>query len=205
LSWLYRRDGDLIAVLHSHPDEAEKALASIKSQFELPEARVDDQTIFKQLLEVAPQGQAVAQGGSLEEGKRLASRTYEATYLNSYVAHAPMETHTAVAKVEGNKATVWASTQTPFSAKEAVASALGLSSKDVRIIAPFVGGGFGGKSQNRQVMEAARLAKLAGKPVQVAWTREEEFFGVSRPSSAWVRSLPTPSSMQREQDSINFR
>jgi isoquinoline 1-oxidoreductase len=46
----------------------------------------------------------------------------------------------------------------------------------VRVITPFVGGGFGGKTRNQQVIEAARLAKLAGKPVQVAWTRKEEFF-----------------------------
>jgi nicotinate dehydrogenase subunit B len=46
----------------------------------------------------------------------------------------------------------------------------------VRVITPFVGGGFGGKSSNRQVVEAARLAQIAGQPVQVAWTRAEEFF-----------------------------
>ena len=57
-----------------------------------------------------------------------------------------------------------------------MAQALGIPSGKVRIVTPFVGGGFGGKSQNRQVVEAARLAKLTGKPVQVAWSREEEFF-----------------------------
>ena len=170
------RDGDMIAVLHPSPDGASNALANIKAQFDLPETRVDDKSIFTHLLSVAPPGNVVAQGGTLDEGKRLSSKTFEATYLNSYVAHAPIETHTAMARVEGNRATVWASTQTPFSAREAVASAVGLPSKDVRVITPFVGGGFGGKSQNRQVVEAARLARLAGKPVQVAWTREEEFF-----------------------------
>ena len=51
---------------------------------------------------------------SVLEIKGLASAIFEETYLNSYVAHAPMETHTAVANIEGNKVTVWASTQTPF-------------------------------------------------------------------------------------------
>jgi isoquinoline 1-oxidoreductase len=46
----------------------------------------------------------------------------------------------------------------------------------VRVITPFVGGGFGGKTRHQQVVEAARLAKLAGRPVQVAWSRPEEFF-----------------------------
>ncbi|MGE5326137.1 MAG: xanthine dehydrogenase family protein molybdopterin-binding subunit, partial [Deltaproteobacteria bacterium] len=51
-----------------------------------------------------------------------------------------------------------------------------MPSASVRVITPFVGGGFGGKSAIRQALEAARLAKLTGKPVQVAWTRAEEFF-----------------------------
>jgi isoquinoline 1-oxidoreductase len=170
------KDGDFIAVLHKHPDEAEKALAKVKAQFDLPETKVDDKTIFDHLLKVAPEGEAVAQGGNLQTGEKLSTDIFEKTYLNSYVAHATTETHTAVARIEGNKATVWASTQTPFRAKDEIAQVLGFPSKDVRIIPPFVGGGFGGKTQNRQAVEAARLAKLTGKPVQVAWSRAEEFF-----------------------------
>lgn len=170
------KDGDLIAVLHKHPDEAEKALAKVKAQFDLPEAKVDDKTIFDHLLNVAPEGEVVAQGGNIKTGEELSTDIIEETYLNSYVAHAPIEPHTAVAKIEGNKATVWASTQTPFPAKEEIAQVLGFPSKNVRIITPFVGGGFGGKTRNMQAVEAARLAKLTGKPVQVAWSRAEEFF-----------------------------
>jgi isoquinoline 1-oxidoreductase len=98
------------------------------------------------------------------------------TYLNSYVAHAPIETHTALAKIEGNKLTLWASTQTPFALKDAAASLLGLPAQNVRVITPYIGGAFGGKSNNRQALEAVRLAKLTGKPIQVVWTRAEEFF-----------------------------
>jgi nicotinate dehydrogenase subunit B len=79
-------------------------------------------------------------------------------------------------RVEGNRATVWPSSQTPFRAKEEAAQALGIPAENVRVISPFVGGGFGGKTRNLQVGEAARLAKLTGKPVQVAWSRSEEFF-----------------------------
>ncbi len=170
------KDGDLIAVLHKYPDEAEKALAKIKAQYDLPEAKVDDKTIFDHLLKVASEGEAVAQGGNLQTGEKLSAHIVEETYLNSYVAHAPTETHTAIAKIEGNKPTVWASTQRPFGVQEEVAQALGVPSQNVRVITPFVGGGFGAKNQNRQAVEAARLAKLARKPVQVAWTRAEEFF-----------------------------
>lgn len=170
------QDHDLVAVLHPYPDVAEKALSQIKAQFDLPEVKVDSQTIFKHLLNVAPEGEVVTQGGNMNEGERVAREAFEATYLNYYVAHATIETHTALAKIDKDKVTVWASTQRPFGAKEEVAQALGIPSEKVRIVTPFVGGGFGGKSQNRQVVEAARLAKLTGKPVQVAWSREEEFF-----------------------------
>ena len=170
------QERDLIAVLHLYPDVAEQALSKIKAKFDLPEAKVDPKTIFKHLLNVAPEGEVVTQGGDIGEGERVAREVFEATYLNYYVAHATIETHTALAKVEKDRATVWASTQRPFGAKEEVAQALGIPSKNVRVITPFVGGGFGGKSQNRQVVEAARLAKLTGRPVQVAWSREEEFF-----------------------------
>ncbi|OGL54264.1 MAG: hypothetical protein A3G31_03995 [Candidatus Schekmanbacteria bacterium RIFCSPLOWO2_12_FULL_38_15] len=169
-------DNDLIAVLHKYPDEAEKALAKIKAEFEIPETKVDEKNIFSHLLGVAPEGKIMATDGDIEKGKSLSSNLFEETYLNSYVAHAPIEPHTAVARMEGGKITVWASTQTPFLVQREVADALKISSKNIRIITPFLGGGFGGKTVNQQATEAARLAKLVGKPVMVAWSREEEFF-----------------------------
>ena len=181
------REGDWVAVLHPYPDEAAAALAKIKAQYKLPEMQVDDQTIFSHLMKVAPPGGVVEQEGDIKEGEKFSAMTLEATYLQRYVAHAPMETHTALAEVTGKKATVWASTQTPFGARDEVAQALGLSAKDVRVITPFVGGGFGGKSWNQQVVEAARLAKRTGKPVQVAWSREEEFFYDSFQPAAFVK------------------
>ena len=87
----------------------------------------------------------------------------EEKYLNSYVSHAPIEPHTALAKIEGDKATVWASTQTPFALKEAAASLLGFPSQNVRVITPFVGGGFGGKSNNQQALEAVQAGQAGRK------------------------------------------
>jgi isoquinoline 1-oxidoreductase len=170
------RDGDLIAVLHKYPDEAQKALDKIRVEWQQPSWQVDNRTIFEHLLRSAPPADIVSQSGNIATGRKLAAKTFESVYLNHYVAHAPMEPHTAVVQIEGQKATVWASTQTPFWARQEVARTLGLATAEVRVITPFVGGGFGGKTRNQQVIEAARLARLAGKPVQVAWTRKEEFF-----------------------------
>jgi len=170
------RDGDLIAVLHKRSDAAEQALALVKAEFDLPAPAVDEKTIFDHLLKAAPQAQVVGESGSLEEGEKLAATLFDLMYLNSYVSHATMETHSAVAKIENGKATVWVSTQAPFMVKTQVSQALGFTPENVRIITPYVGGGFGGKTLARQAVEAARLAKIVGKPVQVVWDRAEEFF-----------------------------
>jgi isoquinoline 1-oxidoreductase len=170
------QDGELVAVLHQFPDAAENALEKIKAEFDVPEAAYDDKMVFEHLQKVAPNPRVSQHGGDLDEGKKLAAKQIEATYFNGYVAHSPMEPHAALASIEGGKATVWASTQNPFGARGQIAGAIGLDAQNVRVITPFVGGGFGGKTNNLQAVEAARLAKLAGKPVQVMWSREEEFF-----------------------------
>jgi nicotinate dehydrogenase subunit B len=170
------RDGELVAVLHEHRDEADRALALIKARFSSSPSTLDDSTIFDHLVKAAPPAETVAEGGDLAEGERRASTMFEHRFLNSYVAHAAMETHSAVAAVESGKLTVWASTQTPFPLKSQLVQALKLAADKVRVITPYVGGGFGGKSASRQALEAARLTVLTGRPVRVVWSREEEFF-----------------------------
>ena len=171
------REGDLVAVLHPMPEVAEEALSRIVAEFDTPDSSLDNATIFDHLLRRAPaDGEVVSEGGSIEEGERTAVRLFEETYYDHYMAHATVETHAATAKIEAGQVTVWPSTQRPFATKEDVAKALGVPLKRVRVIVPFVGGGFGGKSNTQQSIEAARLAKLTGRPVQVMWTRKEEFF-----------------------------
>jgi CO/xanthine dehydrogenase Mo-binding subunit len=180
-------DGDLIAVLHQYPDVAERALRKVRAEYDTPKTRVDNSNIFDHLVDSAPEPELVVEQGNIGRGRSLSVQSLESTYYNHYVAHAPIEPHTAVAQVEGKQATIWASTQTPFRARDAVADLLGLPTENVRVITPFVGGGFGGKGGNQQVLEAARLARLAGSPVQVAWTRKEEFFFDSYRPAAVVK------------------
>jgi nicotinate dehydrogenase subunit B len=167
----------LIAVLHPHRDEADKARDLFKASFESPAPGVNDVSIFDHLVKAAPPGQTVGETGSLQDGVRLAKSSFQQTYLNSYVAHAPIETHSAVAAFEGDRVTIWASTQAPFSVKSQVAAALKLPAENVHVIMPpYVGGGFGGKSSGPQAVEAALLARKVGKPIRVIWDRAEEFF-----------------------------
>ncbi len=171
------RERDLVAVLHSDPEVADKALGSIRAEFDVPKATVDDDTIFDYLLKAAPPAQETERKGNLAEGEKISARLFENKYINGYGAHATIETHTAVARVEGGRVTVWTSTQTPFPNRQEVAQALGFAPENVHIMTPFVGGGFGGKSSSgRQAVEAAALARATGKPVQVCWNRAEEFF-----------------------------
>ena len=166
----------LVAVLHELPDVAEEALGRVEAEFDTPHPTVTHETIHEHLERAAPRGSVVSEGGDVRRGRKLASRSFSTTFYDSYVAHAPMETHTALATVERGKCTVWASTQNPFGARDKVARALRMKPEKVRVITPFVGGAFGGKTVNTQAVEAALLAKAAGRPVQVMRSREEEFF-----------------------------
>jgi len=170
------QDGDLVAVLHELRDMADAAIIRVEGEYSPVVIDVDQETIFNYLLDAPKDSRVVDQDGNLEEGERLADFLVENEFNDGYVAHAPIETHTALAHCENGGITVWASTQSPFGTQESIARILELDLHDVRVIAPFVGGGFGGKSPHQQAVEAARLSKLSGKPVMVTWTREEEFF-----------------------------
>jgi isoquinoline 1-oxidoreductase len=170
------RDDDLVAVLHALPDMAEIALAEIDARWQEPDSGPSSATIFDVLEANVPEPRVVTESGALADGRAAATQVVESIFRAQYMAHAPMEPHAALAKVADGKATVWASTQNPFTLQNEVARALSMPPEDVRILTPFVGGGFGGKTANGQAVEAARLAKASGKPVQVSWTRREEFF-----------------------------
>jgi nicotinate dehydrogenase subunit B len=181
-------EGGMVAVLHADPEAAEKALALVKADFDVPKPAFDDKSVFTHLLSVAGDGEEREKKGDLAEGEKKSVSLFEGKYVNGYGAHAPIETHTALARLEGGTMTIWASTQTPFPNQQAIAQAIGSAVENVRVITPFVGGGFGGKSGGGlQAIEAAKLAKATGKPVQVCWSRAEEFFLDSFRPAAVVR------------------
>ncbi len=166
----------LVAVLCDDPEMAGMALRRLDAEFSEPTPTVDTESIFEHLVTIAPEPNVPEQAGDLSAGRAASAHTFEETYYNAYVAHAPIEPHTAVAEITNGKATVWVSTQAPFTEQRMIAGALGFDADNVRVITPYVGGGFGGKVGGRQAVEAARLAQITGRPVQVAWTRAEEFF-----------------------------
>jgi len=170
------RRGNLVAVLHADTETAALALGRLQAEWQNPAAGLDGENIFTHVETNAGAAKVVAEKGDLAGARSAAARVFETTYRKGYVAHAPIEPHVSLAVVKDGTATVWAATQTPFPTRDQVALALGFAKDKVRVITPYVGGGFGGKSAGGQSIEAARLAQITGKPVQVAWTRAEEFF-----------------------------
>jgi isoquinoline 1-oxidoreductase len=170
------QEGDFIGVVHPTSDGAAAALATIRADFAMPAPGVNDGNTLEHLKAQKGQARTVEERGDLAKGADLSSLTFEQTYFTPYIAHAPIETHSALARVAADEATLWVSTQRPFGVQVDVARALGLPEDRVRVITPLVGSGLGGKSAGPQAVEAARLSKLAGAPVSVVWTREEEFF-----------------------------
>jgi len=104
-----------------------------------------------------------------------AKQSLRQEYHVAYVQHAPLEPRAAVAEWNDGKLTVWAATQNPFGHRSEVVRAFHLTDDQARVIVPDFGAGFGGKHTGEASVEAARLAKAAGKPVSLRWTREEEF------------------------------
>ena len=119
--------------------------------------------------------------GNVEKGFKEADFVFEDTYRIPRYAHCAMETHIAVGLLDySGRLTVWASSQSPYTQRNLFADALaplGFSHKDIRVIAPYVGGGFGGKAGvTMEVIAAALATAVKGNPVKVMWERDQEFY-----------------------------
>ena len=169
------RDGDLIAVVSENRDTADLAVSRISAEYTFDELKVNNETLFEFINRGEYRANEVASSGDIASAPQQCDKLFEHEYHDPYLAHAPIEPHTALAKWDGDKVTVWASTQSPFGLQDSIVRELGMTLENVRVITPFLGGGFGGKASSQQGVEAAKLSRLAGKPVMLAWTREEEF------------------------------
>lgn len=168
------RDNDFIGVTAPDVATAKRAAAAIRAEWRVP-PQVAGRDLFDHLRRTADAGaEPVYANGSLDEGRRLATRTLEATYTVAYIAHVPLEPRAAVAEWGDTGLTVWTGTQRPFGVRSELAEAFRLPVERVRVIVPDTGSAYGGKHTGETAVEAARLAKAAGRPVKVTWTREEE-------------------------------
>lgn len=173
------REGDFVGVAAPSTEQATRALAAIRAEW-----KTTPQPSSREIFEYLKKNPIEAQGwegrshytvGSIEEGWRVADQHLQQTYTVAYIAHAPLEPRAAVAEWKDGRLTVWTGTQRPFGVRSELAQAFGLPEERVRVIVPDTGSGYGGKHTGDAALEAARLAKAAGRPVKVVWTREEEF------------------------------
>ncbi len=176
------RDGDFVgcaAPTSFRAAQAVQAIAKTASWKAAPHP--SSRELFSYLKSHARSGGGGRRGsrgetsGSVTDALEKAGKVLREVYEVSYIQHAPMEPRAAVAEWNDSTLTVWTGSQAPNRVHSQVAQALGIDSRRVRVIIPDMGGGFGGKHSGETAVEAARLAKAAGRPVSLRWTREEEF------------------------------
>ncbi|MDI6766484.1 MAG: xanthine dehydrogenase family protein molybdopterin-binding subunit [Bacteroidota bacterium] len=119
--------------------------------------------------------------GDVQKGFKEADFIFEDTYTVPRYAHCAIEVHGAVGLYDNSdRLTVWTASQSPYTQRNLFAEALaplGLSHKDIRVVTPFIGGGFGGKAGvSMEILGAALAIAMKGRPVKVLWSRAQEFY-----------------------------
>jgi len=172
------RDADFVAAAAPTEHQAQNALDAIRVQWKEAPPQVSNRDLFSKIKQNAPaksDDRYRKQHGSVEEALAAVPHRLDATYTVAFIAHAPLEPRAALADWSNDKLTVWTGTQRPFAVRDELAATFRVPESAVRVIVPDTGSAYGGKHTGDAALEAARLARAAGHPVKVVWTREEEF------------------------------
>ena len=171
------RDGDFIGAAAAKEQDARKALEAIHAEWkEVPQTSNKDLFAYlKQNATAKSDDRSRKIKGSVADGLASAAHRLDATYTVAFIAHAPLEPRAALAEWSDGRLTVWTGSQRPFAVRDELANVFHVPENSVRVIVPDTGSAYGGKHTGDAALEAARLARAAGRPVQVVWTREEEF------------------------------
>ena len=178
-----RHEGEEVAAVAAETlPQAFDAMRAIEVKYETLPFVIDDEAAL------APDAPAIHEGGNvvgepsvrergdLTEGFAAADLVFERTFHTPCEIHAPMEPHGSVARWDGNRLTVWDTTQGVFSVQEAMARAMQLPLANVRVIGHYMGGGFGAKLETgKYTVYAALMARMTGRPVKIFLPREDCF------------------------------
>ncbi len=189
-----RYEGDVIAAVAAlSPEIAARAVELIEVEYEVlpaigrPEAAVaegapvihPDWESYEGSEDVVREGNVASRSTIVKGDADAAMEGADVVVKERYEAdmsHAvPIEPHAILAEWQGDRVTVWSSTQVPFVARAGVAHTLQLPEAHVRVIVPYLGGGFGGKCEFHYEAHIAALARAAGRPVRIVFSRREEF------------------------------
>jgi isoquinoline 1-oxidoreductase beta subunit len=140
-----------------------------------PNASFDSDVLIRQMEAALEQpGFAIRRDGAAPAALAASQRTMAALYEYPFQAHAPLETMNCTAEVRAGSCEIWVPTQAPEAAQKDAAKLLGIPEDAVKVNVTMLGGGFGRRLQTDYVPEAVEIAKAAGKPVQVVWTRDDD-------------------------------
>jgi CO/xanthine dehydrogenase Mo-binding subunit/aerobic-type carbon monoxide dehydrogenase small subunit (CoxS/CutS family) len=188
--------GDAIAAVAADDEyAAQRALDLVRVVYDVHEARPDAERNLDDDSRAIHDGAVAGFGGpqparmptveykrgDVAQGFAQADLVIEGRYVTPIQCHVPIEPHAVVAAWQGEKLTLWDSQQSVFAAQDTVAIALGLERANVRVIAPYVGGGFGGKCTDtlgKTLYQgiAALLARKTGRPVRLEYSLKELLF-----------------------------
>jgi len=156
---------------------AKQALAKLHPEWNVGEAGTTDSTQFAAAYREAALGGPAATArndGNVDTALPAAAKTIEGVYEVPYLAHATMEPMNATVHLQPDRLDVWVGTQSADRTLKTAAAISGMKPEQVYIHNTFVGGGFGRKSANDDMVQAIQVAKVVQKPVKLIWTREDD-------------------------------
>ncbi|WP_439101344.1 molybdopterin cofactor-binding domain-containing protein [Congregibacter sp.] len=172
---------DAVAVVADGYWQASEALKNVRVQWSQTEHdSANSESLFQQFeqnLAAAIDGgssKADVDDGDVEQALAGATATLDSTYRVPYLAHACMEPMNATARVTNDSCEVWIGTQNPLGFRYEVADAMEMDVEQVQIHQHPMGGGFGRRSNSDTAVQAAKIARAAGEPVKLIWSREED-------------------------------
>ena len=165
-----------IAVLADNTWAAIEGKKKLKIEWEASSHSAYSSDPYKKELQETSRkpGKVVRENGNVDGEFAKSGKIIEAEYYAPMLAHASMEPPAALAHFHDGKVDVWAATQNPQGARDAVAAATGVDKKYVTVNVTLLGGAFGRKSFPDYAVEAAVLSQKSGKPVKVVWSREDD-------------------------------
>jgi CO/xanthine dehydrogenase Mo-binding subunit len=189
-----RFEADIVAAVAAMtPEQAAQAAAMIEVEYEPLQPITDPEQALKPESPLVHEewssyeaddalnragnvlGHSTIVKGNAEQAMASADVVVKSRYIADGAHGVPIEPRAIVAQWQGDRVTIWSSTQTPFAARSGVADTLGIPESHVRIIVPLLGGGFGSKCDFHFEAHIAALARATGRPVKLVFSREEEF------------------------------
>ena len=175
-----------VAVLADTWWEAERGRQALTIDWSAPDQTADSDRMRALLAEaLTTEGTVTRSQGRVARALDRAAQKLDARYDTPHLAHAAMEPMSCVADVQDEWCDVWVPTQNQAGALQAAARVAQLPQDRVAIHTTMAGGGFGRRLEQDFVEEAVALSRMAGAPVKVVWTREDDFLhDVFKPMTA---------------------